>query len=86
MDQRSEAPSREPEARCDHKSRRVIRLRWPYPEARIVRARLVSDTGTQFDVSPLYETDEGWAITMCRECAKARGAALAIFLLILAVP
>lgn len=70
MNSRIEALSREPGARCDHKSRREIRLRWPYPEARIVRARLISETGTRFDVSPLYEIDGGWAITICRECAK----------------
>jgi hypothetical protein len=87
MNSRIEALSREPGARCDHKSRREIRLRWPYPEARIVRARLISETGTRFDVSPLYEIDGGWAITICRECAKtpAVSLALAIFLLILAV-
>jgi hypothetical protein len=70
MNSRIEALSREPGARCDHTSRREIRLRWPYPEARIVRARLISETGTRFDVSPLYEIDGGWAITICRECAK----------------
>ena len=80
-----EAPRPEPKPRCDHKSRRVIRLRWPYVEASIVRARLVTETGSQFDVSPLYRMDAGWAFTICRECAKRR-LAVAIFLLVLAVP
>jgi hypothetical protein len=76
----------EPEPHCDHTARRVILLRWPYPEAVIVRARLVTDTGGQFDVSPLYRAEAGWAFSICRECVKRGAAALAALLLILVVP
>jgi len=54
----------------------VIRLRWPYAEASIVRARLVSETGTRFDVSPLFRIASGWAFSICRECAKRTAMAL----------
>jgi hypothetical protein len=71
---------------CDHESRRVIRLHLPYVEARMVRARLVTETGVPVEPSPLYRTDAGWAFTLCRECAQRGVLALVIFLLILAVP
>ena len=64
----------------------MIHLRWPYVEASIVRARLVADTGNQFDVSPLYRAEGCWAFTICRECAKRGIVAIAVFLLILVVP
>lgn len=76
----------EPEPSCIHKSRRVIRLRWRYAEASIVRTRLVTETGARFDVSPLYRTEAGWAFAICPECGKRTVLALAIFLLMLAVP
>jgi hypothetical protein len=72
--------------RCDHDSRRVIRLRWPYAEANIIRARLVTENGNHFDVSPLYETKTGWAFSICRECAKRTAIAVVIFLMIVALP
>jgi hypothetical protein len=62
--------SQPPEPCCEHKSRRVIRLRWPYAEANIVRARLVTENGSRFDVSPLYRIAAGWAFSICQECAK----------------
>jgi hypothetical protein len=62
--------------RCDHDSRRVIRLRWPYAEANIIRARLVTENGNRFDVSPLYSIAAGWAFSICRECAKRGAVAL----------
>jgi hypothetical protein len=68
--------SQPPDPRCDHHSRRVIRLQWPYPEASIVRARLVSENGSRFDVSPLYRIAAGWAFSICRECAKRGAVAL----------
>jgi hypothetical protein len=68
--------SQPPDPRCDHDSRRVIRLRWQYPEASIVRARLVSENGSRFDVSPLYKIAAGWAFSICRECAKRAAVAL----------
>jgi hypothetical protein len=86
MDDANGTRRREPEQHCDHAGRRVIRLRWPYVEASIVRARLVADTGNQFDVSPLYRAEGCWAFSICRECAKRGIAAIAVFLLILAVP
>jgi hypothetical protein len=86
MSDPNEPLSPEPEPHCDHTARRVIRLRWPYAEAIVVRARLVTDTGGQFDVSPLYRADAGWAFSICRECAKREAVALATLLLVLAVP
>jgi hypothetical protein len=86
MDNGDEVVKVEPDPRCDHKSRRVIRLRWPYAEANLVRARLISDTGSRFEVSPLYEMEGGWAFSICRECAQHGVLALAVFLAILAVP
>jgi len=86
MDDGDSSPRRESAPRCDHAGRRVIHLRWPYVEASIVRARLVADTGNQFDVSPLYRAEGCWAFTICRECAKRGIVAIAVFLLILAVP
>jgi hypothetical protein len=69
---------------CDHADRRVIRLRLPYVEATMVRTRLVTETGMQYDVSPLYRMDHGWAFSMCRECAK-RVLALTAVMLVFAV-
>jgi hypothetical protein len=86
MSDPNEPLSPEPEPHCDHTARRVIRLRWPYAEAIVVRARLVTDTGGQFDVSPLYRADAGWAFSICRECAKREAVALATLLLVLAIP
>jgi hypothetical protein len=68
--------SQPPAPLCDHDGRRVIRLRWPYAEASIVRARLVTENGSHFDVSPLYRIAAGWAFSICRECAKRGAAAL----------
>ena len=61
---------------CAHDDRRVIRLHWPYAEASIVRARLVTENGSRFDVSPLYKIAAGWAFSICRECAKRAAVAL----------
>jgi hypothetical protein len=68
--------SQPPDPCCDHDSRRVIRLRWPYAEASIVRTRLVTENASQFDVSPLYRTAAGWAFSICRECARRGAVAL----------
>jgi hypothetical protein len=86
MSHPNEPLSPEPEPHCDHTARRVIRLRWPYPEAMVVRARLVTDTGGQFDVSPLYRADAGWAFSICRECAMRGAVALAALLVVLVLP
>jgi hypothetical protein len=67
---REATPTTEPRRRCDHADRRVIRLRWPYAEAGIVRARLVTENGHRFAVSPLFSIDGGWAFSICRECAR----------------
>jgi hypothetical protein len=76
----------DPNRRCDHDGRRVIRLRHlPYVEATMVRTRLVTEMGIQYDVSPLYRIDRGWALSVCRECAK-RVLALVLFALTLALP
>jgi hypothetical protein len=75
----------DPNRGCDHRSLRVIRLCLPYVEATMVRTRLVTETAMQYDVSPLYRINGGWALNMCRECAK-RGLAIVIFVLVLALP
>jgi hypothetical protein len=86
MSHPNEPCSPEPEPHCDHTARRVIFLRWPYPEAMVVRARLVTDTGGRFDVSPQYRAEQGWAFSICRECAERGAVAVATLLLVLAVP
>ena len=80
------ASGRDTDQSCDHNGRRVIRLRLPYGEVSVVRARLVTENGSQFDVSPVYRIDAGWAFSICRECAKRSLIALAIFCVLLAVP
>jgi hypothetical protein len=60
----------------------VIHLRWPYAEAHVVRARLLVETGSRFEVSPLFRTDGGWAFSICRECAMRRALVLAVLFLI----
>jgi hypothetical protein len=76
-------PSSAPPRRgCSHEDRRVIRLNWPYAEARVVRARLVAETGRRFEVSPLFRTDGDWAFSICRDCATRRALALAVFFLV----
>ena len=86
MREEPDAACQDPDRPCTHPSRRVIRLRWPYAEAGIMRARFVTEHGRQFDVSPLYHTEGGWAFTICSDCAKRTVAALTVFLVFVAVP
>jgi hypothetical protein len=79
---REATPTTEPRRRCDHADRRVIRLRWPYAEAGIVRARLVAENGHRFAVSPLFRIDGGWAFSICRECARRGAVNLEVVLVI----
>ena len=71
-----------PRRLCDHDDRRMIHLRWRYPEAEVVRARLLAETGRRFEVSPLFRVDGGWAFSICRECATRRALVLAVFFLV----
>ena len=82
MREEPDASSQAPDRPCTHSSRRVIRLRWPYTEAGIMRARFVTEHGRQFDVSPLYQTEGGWAFTICSDCAQRAMTALAVFLVL----
>jgi hypothetical protein len=47
----------------------VVPLRFPYPDAKVVRARLVAALGAD-RVSPLRETEDGLAVVVCRACAR----------------
>jgi hypothetical protein len=53
--------------RCEHPSHRVIPVRFPYAEARIIRARLAEKIGEE-QVSALLNTKDGWAIIICPRC------------------
>jgi hypothetical protein len=64
-----ELTDRDADPRCDHNTRRVIRLSLPYGEASTVRARLVTEAGVPVEASPLYRVETGWAFTICHECA-----------------
>jgi hypothetical protein len=86
MRKEHDASSQAPDRPCDHCSRRVIRLWWPHADATIIRVRFATEHGSQFDVSPLYKTEGGWAFSICRECAKRTAVALAVFLGLFAVP
>jgi hypothetical protein len=61
-----------PGERCGDPDHRVVRLRFSYTEASIIRARLISDMGAD-RVSRLRRTDGGWAMVICRECASLDG-------------
>jgi hypothetical protein len=64
-----ELTDRDADPRCDHDTRRVIRLSLPYGEASTVRVRLVTEAGVPIEASPLYRVETGWAFTICHECA-----------------
>jgi hypothetical protein len=86
MRKEHDASGQDPDRLCDHCSRRVIRLWWPYADASIIRVRFATENGGQFGVSPLYKTEGAWAFSICRECAKRTMTALAVFLMLLGVP
>jgi hypothetical protein len=68
MQRKAETTNRS-DQRCEAQSHRVIRLRFPYGEANVVRARLISELGAD-SVSPLRRGATGWVIVLCRECAR----------------
>jgi hypothetical protein len=55
--------------RCGDDGHRVIPLRFPYPDAQIVRAQLVAALGAD-RVSRLRETQDGLVVVVCRACAR----------------
>jgi hypothetical protein len=60
---------KDPSRRCDDGSHRILNVTWPYPEAQVIHARLVSALGAG-RVSPLRRVDEGWEIIICRRCVR----------------
>jgi hypothetical protein len=54
---------------CGDDGHRVVPLRFPYPDAEAVRARLVAAVGAD-RVSRLRATEDGLAIVVCRACAR----------------
>jgi hypothetical protein len=75
-----------PDPRCGYESHRTVRLRLPHVEAEMVRMVLATETGLRFEVSRLYRLEGGWALTICRECAKRGLLAAVVFIAILAAP
>jgi hypothetical protein len=55
--------------RCDDSSHRVLNVTFPYAEAQVVRARLISALGAD-RVSQLRRTEDGWEIVICRRCIR----------------
>jgi hypothetical protein len=54
---------------CDDGSHRVLTVTLPHAEALFVRARLVNALGAH-RVSPLFKTEVGWEVIICRRCIK----------------
>jgi hypothetical protein len=68
-------PEPESTGRCPNPSHRVIPIRFPYFEAQTIRAKLVSQLGSE-RVSALRRSDGPWTVVVCSECARGdvRGA------------
>jgi hypothetical protein len=58
---------------CTDKQHRIIHLRFPYAEARVVRARVAVEIGAD-RVSALRRNGEGWLFVICRDCARPEAA------------
>jgi hypothetical protein len=55
---------------CRGPNHRAIPLRFPYAEARVIHARLISEMGAERVSRRLRKTESGWEVVICRECAK----------------
>ena len=68
-------PEPDSPGRCRNPSHRVIPIRFPYFEAQTIRAKLVSQLGSE-RVSGLRRGDGPWTVVICSDCARddVRGA------------
>jgi hypothetical protein len=68
-------PEPDSSGRCRNPSHRVIPIRFPYFEAQTIRAKLVSQLGSE-RVSGLRRADGPWTVVICSDCARGevRGA------------
>jgi hypothetical protein len=57
---------------CADKQHRIIHLRFPYAEARVIRARLAAEIGSD-RLSALRRNGDGWLFVICRDCARRDG-------------
>ena len=55
--------------RCTNPSHRVIPIRFPYFEAQTIRAKLISQLGSE-RVSGLRHGDGPWTVVICSDCAR----------------
>jgi hypothetical protein len=62
-------PEPDSTGRCPNPSHRVIPIRFPYFEAQTIRAKLVSQLGSE-RVSGLRRSDGPWTVVICSDCAR----------------
>jgi hypothetical protein len=62
-------PEPESSRPCRNPSHRVIPIRFPYIDADVIRAKLVSQLGSE-RVSRLRRSVGQWTVVICTECAR----------------